>query len=467
MRKLFHRAGNFYKSIMMKYIGIFIFTGILFVVFNKHGWFPNQDIYAISQLVYDIVLPCLIGYGVGSAISTESGGMTALLGTIGVVAANSEVGLFGAMVMGALGGFLCKRYFDTFMKRVKPGMHMLVKNLITAILGTVLTLTGFYLVTPALLLITREISGVINYLMVHKLIVCSHILTEPAKVLFLNNSVNHGVLVPLGLQQLQETGSSILFLIETNPGPGFGILTALYVMSREKREQYLTGMLVQAIGGIHEVYFPFVLSNIWLLTAAICGGMAGTFCFLTIDAGVNGVASPGSVITILLMAGKDSALGVLAGIIISAAVSFAVSILILYIQNQKKSRAGVQETIIETEHKEHVMVREALKGNMPEEEQKMSRIHKIGFVCDAGVGSSVMGAALLRKKLAGGMVKDVEVQAFAADQIEPGMDLLVCQKDFLDLFPGEAKRKEIYVVDHFLNSGNYEKLVQLLKERNG
>lgn len=453
MRKLLHRAGNVYKSIIMKYIGIFIFVGILSVVFNDHGWFPNGDIYAISQLVYWWLLPCMLGYSIGNAVMPEGGGIVAVLATVGIVAAEPQVGMFGAMIAGPAGGYICKPIVPRVLKAVKPGLQMLIKNMLLAMLGTGLTLMAYYRLSPVLLIVRDGLSAMMDYLIAEKLIILSSILIEPAKILFLNNSINFGILFPMAMQQVQETGSSVLFLLETNPGPGFGVLAALYFMRRERREQYAASMFVQGLGGIHEVYFPFVLSNLWLLSALILGGLAGNFCFLIMHAGLQGVVSPGSVLTIVLMAGKSAVTGVVTGILVSALVSFGVGLFILKMQMKYAGK-------------------ECAKTELPKEEETekwgfMRPIRRIGFVCDAGVGSSVMGASLLRRKLHQQQIAEMEVQAYAADQIDEGLDMIVCQKDFVCLLPEMGKACELYTMDHFLNTENYNQLLEILKQRNG
>lgn len=442
MKKL-HKIGKFYTRIILKHIGIFIFVGLLFVVFHDHGWLPNSDLYAISQLIYAIILPAFIAYEGGRLISGTEGGILAVLAVSGLLVSENSVGILGAMVAGPLAGVLWKygqRYLE---KRAGSSVQMLMKNLTIAVLGGILAIDGYYLISPVLGVITEVAYRMVNMLVNCKLIALAGIVIEPAKVFFLNNMVNHAVLVPMGIEQVQDMGKSVLFLLETNPGPGLGLMLALFCSQKERRSEYTAAMIAQTIGGIHEVYFPFVLSNLSLLLPLIFGGIAGDLCFVLMDAGLMGAVSPGSLLTILIMAGKGGILPVLMGIGISTAVTFVGSILILRHKNQKVNEP-------ETEKKE-----------MKEE------IHQVIFVCEGGVGSSAMGAALFRRTLAREGITDVCAEACAADLVSERPGLLVCQKDYYNRLPEEMKKREIYVVESLLKAEEYVGLAEEIKKRNG
>ena len=445
MRKWVQKAGKFYSRIIMDYIGIFLFIGILSVLFGENGWYPNDHIFQMTSIVYKILIPCLIGYGAGNAVGEKEGGCVAILAVAGIIACSFNVGILGAMILGPICGWLTKYVLKNLVDRFTAATHMLIRNLLIAGLGGVFCVLSFYLVAPALVSISDAIAQAINILIEAKLIVLSSLLIEPAKVMFLNNGLNHGILTPLGMSQAEMQGKSLLFLLETNPGPGAGILLALFLMKKNKRQQFGAGLFAQVIGGIHEVYFPFIAENLWLLPAAIAGNMAGIFCFVQMDAGLTGPVSPGSVLTILMMAGRDNLGSVLFGIGVSMAVSFLTAVLIL--------KTGVDDSKLQ---------KEKVNGTM--EERKP--IHKILFICDGGVGSSVMAAALFKRKLAERGIGDVEVKACAVDLIEEDNDLLVCQKSFARESTQIPAGRELYTLENLLSTQEYEGLLELIETRN-
>lgn len=454
MKHALHHFGKFYSRVILNFIGIFIFVGVISVLFGENGWMPNKDIYAISGFVYHYVLPVMIAYSSGNQMrgrntknSSEefhAGGAIAVIATAGLVMAKVQVGLFGAMLLGPMCGFLWKSLVEPELKRKNIQIEMLVRNILVALLGMLMALLSYYGLAPLLEKVSQGLMAGILFMIHHHLLFFISFVIEPCKVFFLNNSINHGILIPLGMQQAESAGSSILFLLETNPGPGMGLLLALYWCERQKRREYNAAIFVEFIGGIHEVYFPEVLSNIPLVFAVIAGGTAGNVWFSEWNLGAASVVSPGSIITMLLMSPKGQLLGILAGVLISAMVSFFVARWILAWQ---RSRG---------------------KSKVPKDGQKetesftMREIHKIGFICDAGVGSSSMGAALLRRKLKELGVDYVEVSAYAVDQIPPDLDLAVCQKNFKELLLEEYGERRIITVDNLINQQELSELAQMI-----
>lgn len=461
MKRGLHRFGKFYSKVIINYIGIFIFIGILSVVFGEHGWMPNKNIYAISQFTYKTVIPILIAYAGGKQAgpakewenSTQIGGVIAVMAVSGMIIANDETGILAAMIFGPLCGLLWKHWLEPMTAKVKTGLEMLTRNILVAFTGCVMALLGFYFIAPIITGCVNVLMVGVNYLIEHRWIWLLSVIIEPAKVFFLNNSMNHGILIPLGLQQAERAGESLLFLLETNPGPGFGILLALYLEKKTKREKYAASMFVQLIGGIHEIYFPEVLTNIWLLEALICGGAAGDFCFVFLHAAATGVISPGSIITMFFMCTPNRILSVLAGIFISALVSMAVAIGILRWQKKNK-----QETTVE--NRSAVLLEE--ESGI---EDKM--IRKIGVICNAGVGSSAMGAALFRRMLKEQGLTDIEVSAYAADQMPNDLDLVICQRDLKEVLLSEVSGANVYTVESLMNQAEYIQIIEKIQKREG
>lgn len=448
------RIERFYTQVIMKHIGIFIFIGLLSVLFGEHGWMPNIGIYAVSQLVYQVILPTLLAFESGRMIGGETGGIQAVLALAGVLSQDRSIGIVSAFLIGPLAGWLWKQEEILLKKHAPSSMQMLMKNLCIGICGGALALFGMWIFSPVVDAFTSILYGGVQILLDHQLIAALSLVIEPAKVFFLNNAVNHGILVPLGMRQVQECGSSVLYLLETNPGPGMGILAAFWYHRKEKRNEYASALFAEAIGGIHEVYFPLVLSKPLLILSVILGGVTGNVFFQIFHAGLEGAVSPGSVIVVLLMAGKQSVLPVLAGILLSALVTFATAFLVL-----RRKQQGGQETIQNrSEQKKTGAEKMELKSS--------GNVERLAFVCDGGVGSSAMGAALFRRTLAKEGITGIQVEAFAADLVPMDMDLIVCQKDFYRVLPETLKGRAIYTVESLVRTEEYTQLIQQIRKRN-
>lgn len=481
--KYIRRIGKYYTGIIMKNIGIFLCVGLLLVLFGEQGWMPDAHISEVTMLLYHVILPTMVAYEGGARFGGTSGGILAVLALAGVLSADSGTGLFGAMVIGPLAGGLW-RQIGKVSEKTDFRMKMLVKNLSLAVFGSVLLVLTKTLFVPVLEGALGIVYQGVHFLVAHHMTFAASVLLEPAKVFFLNNLMNHGILVPLGMSQVQETGSSILYLMETNPGPGLGVLLAMYFRNKEYKSEYVSAMLAESVGGIHEVYFPFVLSDLRLLLPLILGGMAGNICFEFLDAGLKGAVSPGSFLVIFLMAGKEGFFPVMAGMAASAAVSFAGCFFLLGYgggkEPERKQRGEEMQRETTGRLADEMQADERLadevqadgmqKEQMLRDEKKMQekkRIEQIAFVCDGGVGSSVMGSALLRRLLAQRGITGVKVQAFAADLVPQEAEVLVCQKDFYRMLPEDLLAREIFTVDSLVQPEGFAQILEQIEQRNG
>lgn len=456
MGRFLRKIGRFYSSIIMGNVGVFIFIGLLSVIFQEQGWYPNEDIYEISQFVYRLILPVCIAYLGGEKTGGHTGGILAVLMTAGCLTYDTQAGILVGMIAAPVGGYAWKYGGENLKRRAGSSAQMLVGSLLVGVWGCILAAGGYYIMSPVLQMVSEVLGTCVNVMTEWNMLAALSIIVEPAKVLFLNNIVNHGILVPLGMEQLQKAGSSVLFLVEANAGPGLGLLTALFFAQRERREEHAASMIAQSAGGLHEVYFPEVLSDLWLLLPLIGAGAAGNLWFQLSGCGLKGPVSPGSIITILVMAGKENIVKIAIGIALSAAVSFTGSMIVLKIQTRRKNKEN-------TENIENIDTMEIFAYGKEETEMP---IHTIGFVCDAGVGSSVMGAALFRRKLAQNQICGVQVEAYACDQIPGKLDLIVCQKDFLRLIKDVSQDTEIFPVDSFMGGEAFEALIEMIHRRN-
>lgn len=468
MRNAIHKFGKFYSNIMINMIGIFIFVGILSVIFGDYGWAPNENIYAISQFVYSYVIPALIAYAAGNHMGqiyekrldvpktgiNHAGGAIAVMAAAGIMIADKNCAILGAMILGPICGLLWKHVLEPLTRKAVQGMEMLTRNLVAAVVGAAFSIAAYYVLTPMLSAVTHVIMMGVDWLIAHKLICLTSILIEPAKVFFLNNSIHHGILLPLAMQQAEQSGSSMLFLLETNPGPGLGVLFALWLSNRKKRKEYAAYMFVECIGGIHEIYFPEVLANLWLLLALIPGGMAGTLCMSVFHVASAGLVSPGSILTVLFMSGHH-VLATLFAVAISTAVSCAIAFFILKRQGKWCTEAAISA---QEEKKEEVQEKRQMleKGQMQE--------IKIGFICDAGVGSSAMGAALFRRKLKEEGMDGITAEAYAVDQIPEDLTIGVCQRAFLEILQKESNLSNIVTMESLLNQTEHLALIEKLRK---
>ena len=398
------------------------------------------------------LLPLLIAYTAGRNVAGERGGVIGAIAAVGVIVGSDIPMFIGAMIMGPLAGYAIRRFDRMVEGRVKAGFEMLVSNFSIGILGMLLAVLGYYVVGSVVSGLTMLISSGAELVIRHGLLPLVSLFVEPAKVLFLNNAVNHGIFSPIGIEQARETGQSIMFLLETNPGPGLGVLLAYWLFGRGNARQSAPGaVIIQFFGGIHEIYFPYILARPVLIVAAIAGSAAGLLFFLLTDAGLVAPASPGSILSVLAMAPKGKTLIVLLGVVISAAVSLLVAA--PFIRRASKT---------ETEGDPAV-------GKLPQSAAGISPhaagrpVRKVIFACDAGMGSSALGATRFRRRLRDAGI-GVAVGNSAADRIPSDADVVVCQSVLAERIAAAAKGAELIVIDNFLSDPGLDALFVRLAE---
>lgn len=367
--------GNYLSSLIMPNLSVFIAWGLINFLAN----FASGKMYLLlngtEDILINFLLPLLIGYTGGKKIDHNRGGAIAGIATLGIMVGNDNSAVLGAMIIGPIAVMCFKRLNILIIKKIQNGYEMLLQNILAGVVGTLFCLVGLFVLTPIINFSTLlAISGV-HFLITHHLLPLVNVIIEPLKVFFFNNAINHGVLTPLGLNMVKETGQSILFLLEVNPGPGLGILLAFSLYgNQEERKQGAGASMIHLFGGIHEVYFPFVLKEPKLFLVAILSGITGTTIFQFLNAGLTMPVSPGSIILMLTSAPSHSRISLLLGVLGSALVSFILSLIILLNRNNEKNVAV------------------EIKG-----ERQM--IDQIIVACDAGIGSSAMGASLIDKEL--------------------------------------------------------------------
>jgi PTS system mannitol-specific IIC component len=320
------RIGGYLAGMIMPNIAAFIAWGLITALFIPTGWWPNEQLAGLVGPMILTLLPVLIGYTGGRLVHGQRGAVIGAVATMGVVVGTDIPMFLGAMIIGPLAAYLLKLLDGAIGGRVRAGFEMLVDNFSAGILGLVMAVLGLLAVGPVVQTLADAAGSGVDFLVDNGLLPVVSIIVEPAKVLFLNNAINHGVLGPLGVTQALESGKSILFMIETNPGPGLGILLAyLFFGPRSLRPSAPGAIIIHFFGGIHEIYFPYVLMNPRLILAAIAGGASGVATAVVTGAGLVATPSPGSIFAYMAVTPRDGFVGVLLAIAVAFAVSFGVA----------------------------------------------------------------------------------------------------------------------------------------------
>ncbi|MEZ9133804.1 PTS mannitol transporter subunit IICBA [Vibrio breoganii] len=452
--------GRFLSNMVMPNIGAFIAWGFITALFIPTGWIPNETLAAMVGPMITYLLPLLIGYTGGKMVGGDRGAVVGAITTMGVIVGTDIPMFMGAMIVGPLGGLAIKKFDAAVHGKVKSGFEMLVNNFSAGIVGMICAILAFLVVGPAVKLLSSALAAGVDVMVNAGLLPLASIFVEPAKILFLNNAINHGIFTPLGVQQSEELGRSIFFLIEANPGPGLGLLLAYMVFGKGNAKQSAAGAsIIHFFGGIHEIYFPYVLMNPRLILAVIAGGMTGVFTNVVFSSGLISPASPGSIFAVLIMTPKDSFVGVILSVVAAAAVSFLVASLLMKTQAQTDD----EEDSLEKAASQMKDMKASSKGQAANADVNMSAVKNIIVACDAGMGSSAMGAGLLRKKVeAAGL--DISVTNLAINNLPQDVDIVVTHKDLTDRARSVVDSAYHISLSNFLDGAVYDNLVAQLLE---
>jgi PTS system mannitol-specific IIC component len=475
---------------IMPNIAAFIAWGLITALFIENGPFPIAVIggfgldangVANAGLVGPMVrymLPILIAAQGGRMVYGVRGAVVGVVATMGIIMSTTEPMFMGAMIMGPLAAYLMKKVDAIWDGKIKPGFEMLVNNFSAGILSAGLAVAAFYVFGPIFRWISDTLGSGVDWLIAHSLLPLASIIIEPAKVLFLNNAINHGVLTPLGINQSAETGKSILFLLEANPGPGVGLLIAYSIFGTGLAKSTApAAAIIQFFGGIHEIYFPYVLMKPLTLLATIAGGMTGILTLTIFNAGLRAPAAPGSIIAVLIQTPGASLVGVGLSVLLAATVSFVIASIILrasrksdenvdlaaataQMEGMKGKKSAVSGVLsdIEASQEEADEAREAATRTQP--------IRRIVFACDAGMGSSAMGASVLRNKIRKAGFADITVVNVAIANLVDDVDLIVTHQDLTARARDKAPNAQHVSVANFMNSPKYDEIVEELRSTN-
>lgn len=443
MKTALQKFGKFLSAMVMPNIGAFIAWGFITAIFIADGWWPNEQLASIQPYMLTYLLPILIAATGGRMIAKDRGmvmGAIAIVGCIaGVGGTEGQPMLMAAMIMGPFAGWIIKK-FDQMMEGHMPaGFEMLINNFSVGILGMILAILGYYFIGPVMTGILSVLSAGVALLINNSLLPLVAIFVEPAKVLFLNNAINHGIFTPIGVEQAVEAGKSIMYMLESNPGPGLGVLLAYWLFSADKttKDSAPGAIIIHFLGGIHEIYFPYILMNPIVIIAPILGNICAITFYTLFDCGLKGPASPGSIIAYLSMAPKGETLMVLLGVLIAAGVSFLVAAPIIKLSNAKGTNLEAAKDQMQT-------MKAQSKG-----QKSILTAKKIVFACDAGMGSSAMGATKFRNRLKA-VRPDIIVTNTSVDNIPSDCDIAVVQAVLADRARECAPNAVLITIGNFL-----------------
>lgn len=445
MKNRVQKFGKFLSAMVMPNIGALIAFGFLAALFIDTGWIPNKGFNSMVGPMLTYLIPILIASTGGRMAGGDRGRVVGAIAVIGAVMSNTSITmLMAAMVIGPLSGWCIKKFDEAMDGHMPAGFEMLINNFSAGIIGMILAMLGYVAIGPAMSGILAVMSAGVNALVQNELLPLVAVFIEPAKVLFLNNAINHGIFTPLATAQAAETGKSIMYMLEPNPGLGLGVLLAYMFFCKDKatKDSAPGAVIIHLLGGIHEIYFPYILMNPLVIIAPIAGNIAAIFWFNMMRCGLVGPASPGSVIAYMMMAPGPDMLKVLIGIVISAGISFAIASILVKMAGERS---------LEDAQKEMAAMKAQAKGLavVPGTIEKSTEIKKIVFACDAGMGSSAMGATKFRNRIKAGR-PDITVTNTSVDNIPADCDIAVVQTTLAERARKSAPQAQLITIGNFL-----------------
>jgi PTS system mannitol-specific IIC component len=467
MKQAVQKIGRSLSAMVMPNLGAFIAWGLITAFFIPTGWIPNEKLGSMVGPMLSYLLPLLIGFTGGKLAGGDvRGGVVGSIATIGVIMGADIPMFLGAMIAGPLGGFCIKKFDKAVEGHIPAGFEMLVNNFSAGIIGAALSIICYLGIGPLAAAATNALGAGVSWLVSHKLLPFASIIVEPAKVLFLNNAINHGVFTPLGAQQAQELGRSIYYMIESNPGPGLGLLLAYCLVGKGSAKDSAPGAaIIHFLGGIHEIYFPYVLMNPILILAMIGGGFSGVLVLSLLGGGLIAPASPGSIFAELMMTPRGAYVQNILGILVGGGVSFILSMILLKAFGKEDAaledaQAKVKASKAESKgiSADQVTTAWDAKNAAPAE------VKKIVFACDAGMGSSAMGATKLRKKLQAAGFTGITVEHSPVGEVPADADIIVCHRELEGRAREANPKARVVTITDFLNAPEYEEIINSLKK---
>ena len=467
------KFGRYLSNMVQPNIGAFIAWGLITAFFIPTGWFPNETLAKLVSPMLTYLLPILIAYSGGNMVYGHRGGVVGSIMAAGVIVGSNIPMFLGAMITGPLGAFLIKKLDEIISPKIPTGFEMLINNFSAGILGMILAIISLYLIGPAVEMISNALSNGVKILVDLKLLPLVSIIVEPAKVFFLNNAINHGVFSPIGIQQVTESGKSIFFTIETNPGPGLGVLLAYSIFGKGNSKATAPGAaIIHFFGGIHEIYFPYILMNPVLIIALIIGGMSGVLTTLILKGGLIAVPAPGSIIAMLAVTPKGGFIATIGSVLISAIITFLLSSIFVKKSHSEenleeaieKSKSNKSLNSNDTENKEKNIISQINEMTLEEALKNNIKINKIVVACDAGMGSSAMGATILKKLATEKGIENITIVNSAISNLDNSADIIITQKSLTALAKEKMPNKIHLSINNFMDKNFYKEVLDKIKE---
>lgn len=458
MKNAVQKFGKFLSAMVMPNIGAFIAWGFITALFIADGWIPNAKLASIQPYMLTFLLPVLIAYTGGKQVGGDRGGVMGAIAVMGCIAgvggSDGQPMLMGAMVMGPFAGWVIKKFDQAMDGHMPAGFEMLINNFSVGILGMIVAIIGYFLIGPFMSGVLAVLTAGVNILVKAKLLPLVAIFIEPAKVLFLNNAINHGIFTPIGIEQAKIAGKSIMYMLEANPGPGLGVLLAYAIFSKDKvtKSSAPGAIIIHFFGGIHEIYFPYVLMNPVVIIAPIVGNICAITFFTLTGCGLVGPSSPGSIIAYLSMSPKSQMPLTILGVLIATGVSFLIASPIIRMSNGKSLEDAQDDMAAKKAESKGISVDAG-------EKKEAGEVKKIIFACDAGMGSSAMGATKFRNRVKA-LRPDLTVKNTSVDNIPADCDIAVVQAVLADRARKSAPQAQLVIINNFLQDPNLDALYE-------
>ncbi|MCK3657920.1 PTS mannitol transporter subunit IIBC [Pasteurellaceae bacterium Pebbles2] len=462
-----HRArvqafGGFLTNMVLPNIGAFITWGIVTALFIPTGWMPNETLSKLVGPTITYLLPLLLAYTGGDMVGGKRGAVLGVIGTMGVIVGSDIPMFLGAMIVGPLGGWIMKKSDRFLENKIPAGFEMVVNNFSIGIIGFFLIIIAYFVIGPVIQVLNKSVTAAVEALVSSGFLPILSLINEPAKVLFLNNVIDQGIYYPLGMQQTLDAGKSIYFMVASNPGPGLGLLLAYTFFGQTTAKKTAPGaIIIHFFGGIHEMYFPYVLMKPLTIVAMILGGMAGITTFQLFDAGLVAGPSPGSIFAYLALTPKGNFIGIISGVLVATLVSFLVTSVILKMDkspSQKDFEEAVDKSKDMKAQGKHIL-KESMEGNV------QGAFHKISFACDAGMGSSAMGATRFKTKLQKLGITDIEVKNYRIEDVPADSEVIVVHSSLFERTIATHPNIRVVTLSNYLNDPVIENLLEEIVKR--
>lgn len=442
MKTFVQKFGKFLSGMVMPNIGAFIAWGFITALFIEAGWLPNAQLASIQGPILTYLLPILIAAQGGKMVGGDRGRVMGAIAVMGCIVGSEYTMLMGAMVIGPFAGWVIKKFDEAMDGHMPAGFEMLINNFSVGIFGMILAILGYYVIGPVMGIILTVLTAGVQFLVNAGLLPLVAIFIEPAKVLFLNNAINHGIFTPIGITQAAETGKSIMYMLEANPGPGLGVLLAYWLFSKDKttKDSAPGAIIIHFFGGIHEIYFPYVLMNPVVIIAPIVGNIAAIFFYNITGCGLVGASSPGSIIAFMSMSPRPQMLLTALGVAIAAGVSFVIATPIIKMSGAKN---------LEEAQGQMASMKAEAKGLASGTVKDAGKVKKVVFACDAGMGSSAMGATKFRNRVKAAR-PDLTVINTSVDNIPGDCDIAVVQTTLAERAKKSAPNAQLVTIGNFL-----------------